>query len=140
MLDQEEASRGSSESVPTLQNIHIPDTVSASASEDDLHTKRRASPTELAPGSAGMSDINMDGQGDRENDKDKFKDKDKDSNGIGMGNGDGEFSFFQGVNLVKRPSFKKQRSSAVEGISLAALQGLGSSRHGSPKKNSTGEK
>lgn len=112
MLDQERQSHDSSDSVPTLESISIPE---SSPSEDESHSKRRASPTELAPGSVTMNDIEM-----------------TDGERVIHGGGGG-------ANLVKRPSFKKMRSSTVEGISLAKLQGLGASGAGSPeKKNPTG--
>lgn len=113
MLDQEshENENDSSDTIPAVGSIH---TNLGSSSEDDIHSKRRASPTELEPNSIEMTDIDMDDEHDHSR---------------------------SGANLVKRPSFKKMRSSALESISLpakqgsATRQGSGSSRHGSPKKN-----
>jgi hypothetical protein len=96
---------------PTV--LSIPNSASASAStDDDTHSKRRASPTELVHDDP-MSGLREEGQG------------------IGS-------STYGGAMLEKRPSFKKMRSSAVEGISAAATSGGGSSRQLSPKKGGAG--
>jgi len=81
----------------------------ASTSEDDSHSKRRASPTEL------VHDDPM----------------------FGLRDGQDPHPTIGGANLVKRPSFKKMRSSAVEGIS-ASHASPGSSRRSSPKKGGAG--
>jgi hypothetical protein len=84
---------------PTV--LSIPNTGS---SEDDSHSKRRASPTEL------IHDDPM----------------------FGLREGQDVHATIGGANLVKRPSFKKMRSSALEGISTT--RSPGTSRRSSPKK------
>lgn len=109
MIDQDRSPESSnpikSASVPTmLANTHTAST----SSEEDIHSKRRASPTELEDNALEMVD-----------EVDDISAK--------------------GANLVKRPSFKKMRSSALEGISVATRRPTGgSSRQSSPKKTGSG--
>lgn len=84
---------------PTV--LSIPNT-SSTSTDDDTHSKRRASPTELVHDDP-MSSFGEDGD---------------------------ELGKPGGASLVKRPSFKKMRSSAVEGITAPS----GTSRQMSPKK------
>jgi len=81
---------------PTV--LSIPNT---SSTDDDTHSKRRASPTELVHDDPMSSLDQSDGSDDP-----------------------------RGASLVKRPSFKKMRPSAIEGITAPS----GVSRQMSPKK------
>lgn len=87
----------------------IPTTSSSSMSEDDIHSKRRASPTELVP--------DLDGNGNKVH---PHSDEAITGAGSAFGSENGNGAGSGSANLVKRPSFKKMRSSAVEGISLAS--------------------
>jgi hypothetical protein len=96
-----DAENGNGTTTSRSRTTSDPTTIS-STSEDDIHSKRPASPTELP------HDANA---------------------GFDFGFGDAAKNG-GGASLAKRPSFKKMRSSAVEGISPAP----GGSRHSSPKK------
>ena len=85
---------------PTV--LSIPTTASTATTDDDTHSKRRASPTELIHDDPMLSLDQSEGSGDDA----------------------------QSGSLVKRPSFKKMRPSAMEGITAPT----GSSRQMSPKK------
>jgi len=81
--------------------LSIPTTASTTTTDDDTHSKRRASPTELVHDDPMSSLDQSEGSDDA-----------------------------RGGSLVKRPSFKKMRPSAMEGITAPT----GSSRQMSPKK------
>jgi len=85
---------------PTV--LSIPTTASTATTDDDTHSKRRASPTELIHDDPMLSLDQSEGSGDDA----------------------------RSGSLAKRPSFKKMRPSAMEGITAPT----GSSRQMSPKK------